>query len=344
MPNQSPNPDFLTPKPVMNAPWLATTTPELVAEMSSAGGLGVMPCGFFSPEKILQTARCITSLTDKSFALCLDVRPESGSFSQKGLSYARCLDPLREELSLPPPEPEFVSFEEQFEAVLETGVKTVLFTNGGPREIYAERLDAAGISFGGLACSPRDAKALFSSGASFVIAQGLEAGGVFSAFETPWPSAPLPLSVLIPVISRIAHGRPVFAFGAIMSRAHAKACADLGASGFVLGSALTQCAQCALPEEIKNMLRYTDETASVVTDVLTGKASRILRNALTDSLNSAQIEVSTYPEAALGFSDIYRYALEHGMASLACVPMEPNAYLASKASVREIVESIVDGL
>lgn len=331
---------FKTARPVMNAPWEAMADAGFAVAVSNAGGLGLYPCGLKTPETILSDAARIASLTDRPFGLALTVRKDVNGIGAEGETFIEALSPLRRSLGLPEPDPAFVSFDEQFEAALKTRASVIVFVNGGPREVYAERLEARGLAFGGFAASPRDAKALLASGASFLVAQGLESGGPLYAFETPYPKAPTALAPLLETLVRIARGVPVLACGSIVSKKSVDALKALGAAGFVLGSALSASHESALTDKAKASLAYTDETSSTVTCAPFGLPARLLENGLIQALGEAGVTIPAYPEGELLVSDIIDCARRAGRLDLDAIPLEPQAYLAK----REPVETILDEL
>src|SRR3954454_3027206 len=99
------------------------STPELVAAVSNAGGLGSLGCYHLEPAAILAAAVDIRRQTNGPFALNLWIprEREDGIPAEPARALAR-LQPYREELGLPPlaepPAPTIQDFERQFEAVL----------------------------------------------------------------------------------------------------------------------------------------------------------------------------------------------------------------------------------
>ena len=51
--------------PLIGAPMMGVTTPEMVAGISEAGGLGVMPCGIMNADEILSAVKRIKTLTGR---------------------------------------------------------------------------------------------------------------------------------------------------------------------------------------------------------------------------------------------------------------------------------------
>src|SRR5262245_1695899 len=87
-----------------------TTTPELVAAVSGAGGLGSFGAAYLQPEEIRDAIAAVRKLTDRPFAVNL-------------MAHQR-LDPL------PSVDRDF---EAQLDAICEAGVPVFSFTFGVPR-------------------------------------------------------------------------------------------------------------------------------------------------------------------------------------------------------------------
>src|SRR5215510_8354404 len=87
--------------PIIQAPMAGgMTTPELVAAVSNAGGLGSFAASRLSTEQIRQAIRRIKELTDKPFAVnFLVAPPEEGEADIA--SAQQFLDQFRDALDLP---------------------------------------------------------------------------------------------------------------------------------------------------------------------------------------------------------------------------------------------------
>src|SRR5215210_5625946 len=68
--------------PIVQAPMLGVTTPEMVAAISNVGGLGSLPVGGLSPEKTLELIRKTKALTQSPFAVNLFTNPISNKLNQ----------------------------------------------------------------------------------------------------------------------------------------------------------------------------------------------------------------------------------------------------------------------
>lgn len=92
--------DFKVSKPVIGLPGLGWDTPEMVAAVSNAGGLGVLHIGFKTEEEIERDVAKVRSLTDKPFAVLMFPQKESILDAEKLRLQDTALSPLREDLGL----------------------------------------------------------------------------------------------------------------------------------------------------------------------------------------------------------------------------------------------------
>jgi NAD(P)H-dependent flavin oxidoreductase YrpB (nitropropane dioxygenase family) len=136
--------------PVMQAPVGPAATPELVAAVSEAGGLGSLGASWTEPARLREQIRAIRRLTDRPFFVNLVL-----AFDQ----------------------------EERLELLCDEGVPIVAFSWGVERRLV-ERAHAAGCLVVAQAGSVGEGRAAVEAGADVLIAQGVEAGGHVEG-ETP---------------------------------------------------------------------------------------------------------------------------------------------------------------
>ena len=181
---------------VLSAPMTGTAGPELVAAVSAAGGLGVLPTGGMTASEIEKTAEIIRSLTDKPFAIQIRIPPKVTHRPQDLRELAEGLAEVLKGLRLPDPlspegeafydfasSREHETFDECFKAILAAKPAAVISTSGGFREPEAEALFDARIMNIGTATTLREAKVLRAAKTDAIICQGAEAAGPRSNFE-----------------------------------------------------------------------------------------------------------------------------------------------------------------
>src|SRR5437660_10075749 len=120
--------------PVIQAPLAGGgDTPELVASVGEAGGLGFIGGAYLTPQQILETARAVRARTARPFGISLFAPqpvPEAPKDPLRGLA---CVAPFYAELELPPPQAPALpadSFAEQLAAALGGGAQALRLTFG----------------------------------------------------------------------------------------------------------------------------------------------------------------------------------------------------------------------
>jgi nitronate monooxygenase len=278
--------------PIVQAPMSGSTTPELVAAVSAAGGLGSLGAARQAPDDLRRDIHAVRALTDRPFAVNLFVWKDEAPGDPAAVD--KVLRPHRERLGLPdPPErPRPPSLEDlaraQREVVRDERVPVVSFAMG-----VLEGIDAIRV---GTATSVADARALEEAGVDLIVAQGAEAGGHRGGFAD---HGLVGLVALIPQIVD-AVSVPVLAAGGIMDGRAIAAALVLGAAGVQLGTAFLACPECAAPPQHKAALRETPDTGTVIA-ATTGRPARGRRSALVDDLPGPLLP---FPDQAARWADL----------------------------------------
>jgi len=279
------------------------STPELVAAVSGAGGLGSLGCYHLEPAAITEAAADIRRRTDGAFALNLWIpreREDGGSLgaSEAARALAR-LQPYRDELGLPPlaepPAPSVQDFERQFEAVLAARPAAFSFVFGllpAPMVAEARR---RGIALIGTATTVAEAEALEASGVDLVCASGFEAGGHRGSFLQPAEQSLTGTLALVPqVVSAVRV--PVLAAGGIADGRGVAAALVLGAAAAQIGTAFLMCRESGASDlhraALADRLRARRTTLS---RAYTGRLARMLANRFTEEMARPPVELLPYP-------------------------------------------------
>lgn len=234
----------LTLHPIIQAPMAGgATTPELVAAVSNAGGLGSLAGVMLPPERLREEIRKIRTLTDRPFNVNLFVlKPVAVAQAELEAAMER-LQPIRAELGLPPgkaPAKFSENFEAQLEVLLEEKPPVVSFHFDLLPAFQVERLHQAGCKVIGTATNVAEALAWQEAGADYISAQGAEAGGHRGTFIGPFEHAMTGTLALLPQVVA-AVKIPVLAAGGIMDGRGIAAALLLGASAVQMGTAFLTC-------------------------------------------------------------------------------------------------------
>ena len=327
--------------PVLGAPMWGVTTPQLVASVSEAGGLGVLPSGLLNGDALCKAIADVKRLTNQPFAVDLRVPLREREIEVKTDQVFDALEPLRDELGAPQEMPCIPDFDEQFEAILASDVPVVRFSFGGPREVYAEALEARHIVMIGCVNSTREAKVLRTAGCQVIVAQGVEAGGPRQFFENPAEASQIGLMALLPPVVRVSGDASVVASGAIMSARSMLAAMMLGASGVEIGSLLVRTNESAWPQAMKDQVPWCDDAATRLTALTSGRMTRVVPTGLADALVDAGLEPAPYPGQMKALYTVDQAARSQARLDLVEMPLGQAAQTAPTGSAQAVVERLI---
>ena len=259
-------------------------SPELVAAVSNAGGLGSWGGGYSTPQQILDAAKQVRALTSSPFAINLF----AGGYYLRPLVDAAPMLALvakvHAELGLPapvlPPNPDN-PFEDQLAAAIEARPALFSFTFGIPNADALARLRKAGIRTCGTATTVDEGRALAAAGVESIVAQGEEAGAHRGTFLGSMESSMVPTLELTRGIAAVV-SVPVIASGGLMDGHDIAATFAAGADAAQLGTAFLVCPECGAAAAYKKALLDARHDTTVITRAYSGREARGLRNAFID--------------------------------------------------------------
>jgi nitronate monooxygenase len=322
------------------------STPELVAAVSNAGGLGSLGAAYQKPEEITDTIRKIKSLTSKPF----NVNLFAGGYDAKSLPDPKpMLDVLAEihaTLGLPAPTlPQLPAdpFPAQLEAVLDADPPIFSFTFGIPDADCLARLKARSILIVGTATTVEEAKALTDAGVDAIVAQGAEAGAHRGTFAGSFQESMVPTFDLVPAI-RAAVSTPVIAAGGLMDGRDIHKALELGASAAALGTAFLASPECGAPQAHKQAVMAARSDTTVITRAFSGRPARGLKNAFIAQLANREDIILPYPLQNILTRTMRSAAASRGdseyLSLWACTGVARARALPAAALVKQLVDEI----
>lgn len=327
--------------PVMNAPMTGITTPEMVAAVANAGGLGVLCGDRLAPDALRAAIRRTSELTNRAFAVNLRVpaKRENTAHEQEVHEAVKDLKELlgcSTDFALEP----IPTFEEQFDVLVEERVPIVSVSFGGLREIYADKLKDLGVKMIGAATTLREAKVMRSAEVDAVIVQGAEAGGPRLSFEQPDTQSVVGLMSLIGPSVR-ATQLPVIASGGIMTGQQMAASLLAGACAVQVGTLLLRTPESAAHPLHKQALEWATDATTQLTRVFNGRLTRVIPNGLVEAIEDAGIELCDYPSQWRVMAPIHEAARRQDRDDLMPMPAGQGAGMARAVTTQAAVERLM---
>lgn len=319
--------------PIVQAGMAGQTTPELVAAVSNAGGLGILGATRMTPEKLLDAVRKIKMITTKSYGVNLWLGPQERKKDQDISSVQQFLDqkfrkplglPLKsvslpecDNKDLPPPS----KLSEQLQIILEEKVPIASFAMGDPVK-YVDQIHSTGAKIISMVTNVEDAISVAKNGSDIVMAQGSEAGGHRSIFhnndaldDDGYENVPLigTMALVPQIVDALkkeiqARSIPVVAAGGIADGRGLLAALALGASGIAIGTRFLVCRESGALQGYRERLLSSNETNTVVTKAFTGVPARVLSNTFVKEYAKSELEPLRWPLQRFITNDIYENA------------------------------------
>lgn len=292
--------------PIIQAPMAGgVVTPKMIAEVNKAGGLGSLPLGYLTLAEAQKAIKQTQQVTDKPFAVNVFIPAKENQYTQNQLEKMLShINYYRHQLGLAP-KTQVDSFleanaDDLVDMAVVEGVSMISFTFGALSKEKISALKHANVVVMGTATSVNEGKVLETLGCDAVVAQGYEAGGHRGGDFVPnQPGGLVGTMVLVPQMVD-ALNIPVIAAGGIMNGRGVVAALALGAQAVQMGTAFLTCLESNASPLHKKIIMTSDETATTVTPVFTGKNVRAINN-----------DFITETESKFSSNDILPYPLQH---------------------------------
>jgi nitronate monooxygenase len=276
--------------------WLST--PALAAAVSNAGGLGGLGMWGFSAEDAERRIAGFRQQCNGSLNVNYPLWPEPTITPQASEAMRRRLQPHYDAKGLGAvPEPKGAASEvsrEHLAMLLRAKPQMVSFHFGLPQPEIVQSIKGAGIFTISSATTVAEARTLEECGVDAIIAQGTEAGGHRGTFSGVDISVQPGLFALLPQVVD-AVSVPVIAAGGIADGRQVAAAFMLGASAVQLGTAFLRCEEANVLDAHRAALREANDACTIVTDMITGRPARYIRNRLSDDLIASGLEPVSFP-------------------------------------------------
>jgi nitronate monooxygenase len=323
--------------PIIQAGMSGFTTPELVAAVSNAGGLGILGAARMTIEQTRDAIGKIKKLTSNPFGVNLLLAPPEKGGNQRIDQVQQFFnDKFRRELNIPSKTEKDIAlppskFLEQLKIILEEKIHVVSFAMGNlptqlVDQIHSLSSSSPSSKIMSMVTTVQEAVDVVRNGTDIVVAQGAEAGGHRSTFNIPLENETLPLIGTMTLVPQIvdalsrtednkiqgekdeAYNIPVIAAGGIADGRGLVAALALGAQGVMIGTRFLVASESAAFQAYQERLLAAKESDTIITRAFSGRPARGLRNHFVEEYHESGPQPLAWPFQALAADDIYSAA------------------------------------
>ena len=270
-------------QPIFLAPMAGTSTPQLAAAVSNAGGLGSLGLATSSVEAARQAIQSTRALTKQPFNcnfFCHQPPQADPATEHVWIDY---IAPFFKQFGATPPSTlkpvnsTFIGNQAMLDMLLQEKPAVVSFHFGVPSQAVITQLKQAGIVLIASATSLPEAQIIADAGLDAIIAQGIEAGGHRGIFNRDFDPA-ISTHDLVRLFTRHLN-LPIIAAGGIMDGQDIQEVLKLGACAAQLGTAFLVCQESAASSVYRERLLNPIFQTTYITASISGRPARGLVNA-----------------------------------------------------------------
>ncbi len=308
--------------PIIQAGMSGFTTPALVAEVSNAGGLGILGAARLSPSKLKESILEIRKKTDHPFGVNLLLAPPEYDQSNDIPKVQRHLNKFRQRMNIPIPSALSIdeikipsnNIQEKLDIIYEENISLLSIGMGNSAKIVKQAHDS-GTKVMAMVTTVNEALTVAEADVDIVVVQGSEAGGHRSTFEMD-PKSEIPLVGTMALVPQVVDALslntskniPIIASGGITDGRGLIAAFSLGAAGILIGTRFLMAEESNVFPGFKERIISSDATDTIVTKVFSGRYARCIKNEFVNEYTLSGQNPLSWPFQALAADDIYNTA------------------------------------
>jgi nitronate monooxygenase len=289
---------FSLQHPIILAPMAGACTPQLVAGVSDAGGLGSLGAALMTTDQMRSAIRETRRLTNRAFNVNVQAYevppPEPAKIEAMRGRIQGYIRNLGAGTASSAPMPQTAKLADQIAIALEEKVPIFSWTYGIPDAAALKALKANGTKLIGTATAVEEARQLEAAGVDAIVAQGFEAGGHRGSFAVSFDESMVGTFALVPQIVDAVR-IPVIAAGGIMDGRGIAAALMLGAEGVQMGTAFLACPENAIHPLYRQTLISGAGGETTFSRAYSGRPARWIRNRFIDEMNAIDDQIPEYP-------------------------------------------------
>jgi nitronate monooxygenase len=330
--------------PIIQAPMAGSQGSALTIAVSTAGGLGSLPCALLKQDQIRSELERIRAATSGPFNLNFFCHTSPPFDAARDTAWRSVLARYYEEFGLEPPAGGMggarLPFDEDAAAIIEEFRPVVVsFHFGVPRPALLARVKATGAKVLSSATTIAEARWLEANGVDAIIAQGMEAGGHRGMFlEQDLATQIETMALVRQTVGAV--GVPVIAAGGIADAKDVAAAFAAGAAGVQVGTAYLLCPEATTGRLHREALKTNAVRSTTVTNVLTGRPARGIINRLMREIGPMNNAAPAFPMAAAYVAPLRAAAEAQGRNDFSTMWCGQNAGGCREVSAEEITREL----
>jgi nitronate monooxygenase len=337
---------FGTALPIIQAPMAGVQGSALAIAVSSAGGLGSLPCAMLSLDQIRAELAAITAGTSQPYNVNFFCHTPPVPDAEREAAWRRLLQPYYDELcidiSAVPVGSSRTPFSHEAADLLgEFRPPVVSFHFGLPPAEMLQRVRSWGAKILSSATTVDEARWLEAQGVDAIIAQGVEAGGHRGMFLTDDLTTQVGTLALLPQIVKAVRV-PVIAAGGIADASGVAAAMALGAAGVQVGTAYLLCREATTSAVHRAALASDAARHTALTNIFTGRPARGIVNRLIREIGPINAVAPQFPLATAAILPLRAAAEARGSGELSPLWAGQNASGCKNVSAADLTRELME--
>jgi nitronate monooxygenase len=330
--------------PIIQAPMAGVQDSKLTIAVSSAEGLGSLPCALLSIDELRTELSAVTQQSDRPFNANFFCHQPPEIDADREAKWRAELKPYFSELGIDvdniPTGPNREPFNHQMADVLEDYKPAVIsFHFGLPSADLVTRVKSWGATIIASATTVAEAQWLEANGADGIIAQGQEAGGHRGLFLSDDLTTQVGTFSLLPQIVQKVK-LPVIAAGGIADAAGVAAALSLGASLVQVGTAYLLCNETNTTQIHRTAIKSEASRHTAITNLFSGRPARSIVNRIMREIGPISQNTSAFPLALTAISAIKKQAESAGIGDFSSLWCGQNATGCKEIAAAEMTRAL----
>lgn len=337
-----------TSLPIIQSPMAGVQNSTLTIAVSSAGGLGSLPCALLSIEELETELNLLTKDNNRPFNTNFFCHQPPKIDPELEAKWRLELKPYFTELGMNidsiPTEPSHQPFNHEMADVLEVYKPPIIsFHFGLPSADLLKRVKNWGSTVISSATTVAEAQWLEANGADAIIAQGLEAGGHRGMFLSEDLTTQIGTFSLLPqIIKKVSI--PVIAAGGISDAAGVAAAISIGATAVQVGTAYLLCTEADTSQVHRASIKSDASRHTAITNLFSGRPARSIVNRVMTEIGPINLNTPEFPLALTAIRALKKQTEMAGIGDFSSLWCGQNATDCQEISASEMTRSLATKL